>query len=309
SAGAGWARFGRFLFGPGGWRAAQDGVASRAHGVARAFGLSGRRGAWPVLIGVALGAAAAAAPPVQHAVVDGVARLQNAMLTRPEFAIRRLEVVGLKHLSEEALKDAVQAGAPRHADRAAWAFDYEGARRRIEALGWVRRASVVLQPPHTLSIEIIEREPAALFREGDRLTLVDVGGARIAPAPARAAHPTLPVLVGLGAPRRVAEALRLLRVAKAGGLGEAAMVRVGGRRWDMELRGGLRVMLPEERPQAALERVAAWARDAALLERGFEVLDMRLPFAPTARPRPTPQATQADVSTRSVETSETAPRD
>ena len=273
------AALGRAVLGEGGFR----GLRHRIWPGSDERGRQGWAGAWPLLIGVAVGAGLAAAPPVQRAVGDGFERLRVAMLARPEFAIRQLEVTGMRRLSEDALKRAVQAGGP---ERAALAFDYPGARERIEALGWVERASVTLKPPHTLAIEIVEREPAAVWRRGSTLKLLDPAGVAVASAGMRAAHPALPLLVGPGAEARVAEALRLHRVAKSGGFQVAAMTRVGGRRWDLELVGGPRIMLPEHEPQTALNRAVAWARYAGLLERGFEVVDLRLPFAPTARPEP-----------------------
>lgn len=247
-------------------------------------------GAWPLMIGVALGAAAAAAPSVQRAVGDGFERMSAAMLSRPEFAIRRLEVTGMRRLSEDTLKEAVQNGV---AERAALAFDYKGARRRIEALGWVERASVVLQPPNTLAIDIVERRPAALWRRGESLTLIDPSGVTIAEARARSDHSDLPLLVGAGAAKEIGEALRLSRVAQSGGLQIGALTRVGERRWDIELLGGPRLMLPELEPQLALERAVQLAREAALFDLGFEVVDLRLPFAPTARPRPSTELAAA----------------
>ncbi|MEL6978499.1 MAG: cell division protein FtsQ/DivIB [Pseudomonadota bacterium] len=259
-----------------------------AGGLAGALGRLERRLAWLGagrgaafwLGGAAIAAGLLALPPVQSAMTEAFERMRAAALAHPEFAIQRLEVTGAVQLSDETLKAAI---APPEAERAALAFDYNGARARLEALGWVERASVVLKPPHTLAVEIVERRPAALWRRGGKLAVIDAGGVVTEPAVRRGDHPSLPLLVGPGAQGAVEEALRLHAAAVEGGLKVAALTRIGERRWDLELIGGPRVMLPERDPQRALARAVLWAQSADLLERGYEVLDLRLDFAPTAR--------------------------
>ncbi len=86
--------------------------------------------------------------------------------------------------------------------------------------------------------------------------------------------------------------------AQRAGLSVGALTRVGGRRWDLELMGGPRVLLPESDPFGALREVIAWTTRADLLGRNFDVVDMRIAFAPTARlrHRPRPQDTVGAVS-------------
>jgi cell division protein FtsQ len=72
-----------------------------------------------------------------------------------------------------------------------------------------------------------------------------------------------------------------------------AAVRVGGRRWNLQLRGGMNVMLPEGHEAAALDRLATLQQDHALLDRPLEVVDMRLPDRLVLRPRADPSADPA----------------
>ena len=56
-----------------------------------------------------------------------------------------------------------------------------------------------------------------------------------------------------------------------------ASVRVGDRRWNVQLDNGIEVALPEINAEAAWHHLAALDRSDKLLERSVQVIDMRLP--------------------------------
>ncbi|MCG7860748.1 cell division protein FtsQ, partial [Flavihumibacter sediminis] len=91
----------------------------------------------------------------------------------------------------------------------------------------------------------VQRTPGALWRRGERLSLLDRGGVLIAELgePGEWAH--LPLFVGPGAQATLSEGMALRDEAQMAGLSVGALTRVGGRRWDLELMGGPRVLLPE----------------------------------------------------------------
>ena len=55
-----------------------------------------------------------------------------------------------------------------------------------------------------------------------------------------------------------------------------AMVRVGERRWDLELASGVTVMLPETGEAAELERLSRMDTEQGLFERDVMMIDMRM---------------------------------
>jgi cell division protein FtsQ len=56
-----------------------------------------------------------------------------------------------------------------------------------------------------------------------------------------------------------------------------AAVRVGGRRWNLRLAGGIDVQLPEQDPSSAWLRLAQYQRSHSVLSRDVTVVDLRLP--------------------------------
>ena len=86
-----------------------------------------------------------------------------------------------------------------------------------------------------------------------------------------------------GADRAAAEALQLLQVAQPVESRLVALQRIGERRWDVVLDRGQRLMLPEDQPIQALERIIAMHQAVDMLSRDLTVVDLRLPQRPTIR--------------------------
>ena len=211
------------------------------------------------------------------------AALVERVAARPEFAVRGVEVAGATAPLEAEVRGVVAVRPGMSSLR----LDVERLRRRVEALGAVKRAAVRFDSRRVLRVSVVQRIPVAVFRRPDGvLVLVDGDGVEIGPAGERAAHPDLPLLLGAGAPAHVDEALGLLATAAEVAPRLRALVRVGERRWDMVLDRDMLVRLPAEDSLDALARVMALHYGEELLDRGLAVIDMRVPERPTLRMTP-----------------------
>lgn len=234
----------------------------------------------PLAFAAVLTAAAAGYPPSRELAASGFDALRNAVAARPELQIQNVAVIGAERVTSEEVLDALDLEG---GSRDLLTYDVTEARRRIESLGWVKKARVYLEAPQTLVVDIRERTPAALWRIDGELRLLDPFGAIIAYPESRRQWPDLPLVVGMGARGALHEGLAVRRAALAAGLPVAALTRIGGRRWDIELVGGPRILLPEAEPEAALSWVARWRAADALRMADYESLDFRAPDQPTGR--------------------------
>jgi len=181
-------------------------------------------------------------------------------------------VVGRKQTTQAVLLKAVRLarGAP------ILAVDLGAAKSRVEALPWVRTATVERMFPGTVLLRIEERKPLALWQQKGRFHLIDFNGDIIKDQNV-ARFADLPVVVGTGAPARAAELLATLASEPEMMNRVEAAVWVGERRWNLILKGNVDVRLPEENASAAWKRLADYQKKHNLLERGVRILDLRIP--------------------------------
>lgn len=219
---------------------------------------------------------------LRNAVTAKFDEMKHDALDRPEFAITRLAIEGATPAVEAALRR--QLGYTLGAS--SLTFDAPRARRRAEALGWVRSAQARLEAPRTLTISVTLRKPALIWRRGEALTLLDATGAALARLENRAVHPGLALIAGIGAntPAAVNEAIRIFKDAGALGPRLRGLVRIGERRWDAVLNDGPVVMLPAKDALDALAYVKALEQTPEKpLTKDVTAIDLRIKGRPTLR--------------------------
>jgi len=157
-----------------------------------------------------------------------------------------------------------------------FAMDMNAARERIESLGWVRSAEIARRLPDIVFVRVVERQPLAIWQHDGQAALVDHLGKTIQRSGLDAfAH--LPLIIGDGAPEHAAQLIDLLQTYPAVAQAIEAAVRVSERRWNLRLRNGIDVRLPELNLSAALTRLDDFQREHALLDRDVVAVDLRVP--------------------------------
>ena len=198
--------------------------------------------------------------------------------------VEEILVVGRNETSRRVLLDAVRLarGAP------IMAFDPEEAKRRIEALPWVRLATVKRMLPDTVLLGVVEREAMALWQHKGHFALIDHEGTVIEDRGLRRFGGLL-VVVGKDAPVHAAALLGMLATQPNLLAQVRTAVRVGGRRWNLQLRSGIDVRLPEKNPASAWALLAEYERTNRVFARDVEMLDLRLPDRLIVRRSPRPE--------------------
>ncbi len=165
-------------------------------------------------------------------------------------------------------------------------FSVEGARARLAGLHWVEHVTVERRLPDTVYVSIIERRPYAIWQNQGKFQLIDKTGAVVTDEDITS-FADLPLVVGLGAPAHAADLLTALGTVPDIRTRVAAAVRVGERRWNLQLKNHVTVMLPEGHETAALARLADLQTQQQILDRPLVFIDMRLPDRLAVRARAT----------------------
>lgn len=156
------------------------------------------------------------------------------------------------------------------------ALDPQDVKTRVESLDWVASARVRRLWPSTLRVEVERRQSFARWRENGQITVIDANGERLL-AERAADHSELPLVVGAGAGPAAQPLLAALEELPLVRARLKALVRIGDRRWNVELENGAVIALPEQDAAQALARLESLQAQYALLDRPLAHLDMRAP--------------------------------
>ncbi len=162
--------------------------------------------------------------------------------------------------------------------------DPDAIRARVEALDWIESAKVARLWPATLQVQVVEKEPYAIWQSKGTSWLIDRKGTRIT-KDGVGEFAGLPLVVGDGAPQHAAALVEILKRIPTIQKVVKASVRVGDRRWDLHLKNGIQVRLPEDGVEDALQRLTTLEAEQKIFERDIESVDLRLPDRLIIKPR------------------------
>ncbi len=167
-------------------------------------------------------------------------------------------------------------------------------RLRLMTNPWIEQAAVLKLYPGRLRIEIKEREAFALWQKEGRVYLIAADGTVLeSSVPPRFA--ALPLVVGHGAAHTAPEFLDLLKRYPVIAKSVEASVLVAERRWNLHLKDGVEVLLPEREPEHALGMLVDLALTKKLLSRDIVAVDLRLPDRVTVRQSDAAAAARAEA--------------
>jgi cell division protein FtsQ len=203
---------------------------------------------------------------------------RNALANAIGFRITAVAINGRKQLTQ----DEVLAIGGVNGRSSLLFLDAATVRDKLKANAWIADATVQKFYPGQLQIDITERTAFALWQQDGRLSVIADDGAVLEPYVSRR-FTGLPLVVGSGAGTRARDFLAMVdRYPRVRSVMKAAVL-VGERRWNLRLKDGLDVRLPENDVGNALAALTRLERDDRLFSRDIVAIDMRLPDRLTVR--------------------------
>ncbi|WP_426408689.1 cell division protein FtsQ/DivIB [Bradyrhizobium ganzhouense] len=204
--------------------------------------------------------------------ITAVSDARNAMANSAGFRITSVVINGRKQLSQ----DEILAIGGVSGRSSLLFLDADDVRDKLKANPWIADATVLKLYPGQLMIEITERKAFALWQEAGRLSVIADDGALLEPYVSRR-FLSLPLVVGKGAETQARDFLALLaRYPQVNSVTKAA-IYVGERRWNLRLKDGLDIRLPEQDVGNALAALSKLDKDDRLFSKDIVAIDMRLP--------------------------------
>jgi cell division protein FtsQ len=187
------------------------------------------------------------------------------------FRVDQVLLAGRSHASAEEVKAAlaVTQGSP------IFSYRLTDLKAQLEKIAEIDTVRITRQLPNQLVVTIEERIPVAWWQKDGVQRLIDAKGVVLARERYRGTK-GLPVVVGEDAPEHIGALMTLLETTPSLKTDVVAAVRVGARRWNVQLKNEMTVMLPEEKPQEAWERFAKLVEKEALFSKAIRSVDMRI---------------------------------
>jgi cell division protein FtsQ len=204
--------------------------------------------------------------------LDALRDVRDQIANAAGFSVAGVALDGHQHLTrEEILAIAGITG------RTSLLFlDVADTRARLKTNAWIADATVQKLYPDRLRISLVERQAFALWQKAGRVGVIADDGTVLESYLARR-FSSLPLFGGDGADLRAKDFLALIDRYPAIRSNLHASVLVAERRWNLRLRNGIDVRLPETDVARALEQLVSLDRDKNLLSRDIASIDLRLP--------------------------------
>src|ERR1700687_5280641 len=204
--------------------------------------------------------------------ITALSDTRNTIANFGGFRITTVAISGRKQLTQ----DEVLGIGGVNGRSSLWFLNAETVRDKLKANPWIAEATVLKLYPGELRIDIVERSAFALWQQDGRLSVIADDGAVLEPYVSRR-FLSLPLVVGKGAETRARDFLALLARYPQVRAATKAAIFVGERRWNLRLKDGLDIRLPENDVANALAALSKLDKEDRLFSRDIVAVDMRLP--------------------------------
>jgi cell division protein FtsQ len=204
---------------------------------------------------------------------DSVSAAQSTFYNKTAsigFAITDILVEGREHTDPDVLRALINV----ERGDSIFLVNPSETKKLIERISWVKEAHVERRFPDKVYIGLIERKPMALWQNKGKIRVIDYEGVTLTDRNIKP-FADLMIVVGESAPSKVPELFMFLQAEKALlGRVEAASL-VGERRWDLKLKTGITIRLPEDNIGQALSRLMDVHKKESILDKDLMAVDLR----------------------------------
>ena len=156
------------------------------------------------------------------------------------FSIQNVFVEGRKNTRVEEILHSMQVkkGMP------IFDLDTNVTLKNIKILPWVKEGLIKRKLPSSIFVYLEEKRPIAMWKSADKFWLIDEWGDVINTKKIDG-YGGLILISGIDAPRFVTNLIQIINLVPNLAKNVKAAARVGARRWDVFLKDGTKIMLPE----------------------------------------------------------------
>ena len=201
-----------------------------------------------------------------------------------KIKLKEIHLIGRENISKELIIQELGLNS----QTSMISINLKSLNEKLQAIKWVKSSIIERRLPDTIIIKLEEYKPFALLQVNDGHIVISSDGKRIIKDNGKFSY--LPVINGNGSEKHASKMLDMLSSEPNLFHQVWAISFIGKRRWDVSLRSGIKIKLPEQNPLAAWTKLSEIDRLEAILSREFDVIDMRksdhLVLTPSSRYNP-----------------------
>ena len=205
--------------------------------------------------------------------------LYRKVIERPEFMLDALSIEGASDSLNTEIRQILGLDFPI----SYFDLNLANLRERVLSLPPVEIAETHILGGGILHIKVDEKTPALLLKKEMGFTVLNAHGDYIRSVSSRKYFSNLPVITGVGAENAASQATSILKVIDKKLSKVRGLVFVGQRRWNIIMTSGQIIMLPENNPEQAMQKILILDKAEQILSRQIAVFDFRLPSRITLR--------------------------
>ena len=196
----------------------------------------------------------------------------NPYLLDSLFKVKNIKIIGSEKTNPYKLKQILSSNLDNLIT-----LDKDLTKSLLEEVGWVKRVSIKKVYPNTLSINIVESDPFAIFYNDQDIFLIDIDGEIISSNPDINKYMSLLTIRGEKADVKLSEIIKEININfpelknKVNGL-----EFVDKRRWNLILSSNLLVKLPDTAINESLKNLKKLFDDNQILDSNIIEVDLRI---------------------------------
>ncbi len=186
------------------------------------------------------------------------------------FNVKKVQVVGMKNITKNKIDQIVSSQSTKIISQ----IDIDKIKEDVGKIEWVDRVYIQRRLPSILRIEIIERQPVAIWQNKKKNYLVDKSG-KIIHSTISKDFSALPIIVGEQAPSTAFQIINATQHFSNLKKRITGYICIRGRRWNIEMDNSLIVKLPGEHNHNALSILSDMVKHNKISHVLMESIDLR----------------------------------
>ncbi len=178
--------------------------------------------------------------------------------------------------NEHTPKEDIIAYSKIHPGMPVLGLDLQALAHDVGRLPWINRVAIKRRVNGHISISVVEHKPLCVFFDGTKHMLVSSNFTPITEIN-QGEHTSLPHTKGYNAPKKLARLLQKIMPYPTVAQHTICFELVNDLRWNLHLKNGGVILLPEEKSQKALKRLQSLIEKRSNILQNSSTIDLRIP--------------------------------